>query len=340
MEAIPNASATHPPISRSANQPISHSHSEYEITLAPLRGVTGLPFRQSFCRHMAGLDRAVAPFIATVAGEKVKPEVLRPIDPATQPAGLPLIPQVIGKDPGQLRVMLRAMKALGYTDVDLNAGCPWPFVAKKGRGSGLLRNEEVLEAMLAVGCEELGAGHFSLKVRLGLTDASLLPHRMELINKFPLRELCIHPRTAAQMYEGTVDLDGFERCMKMAAMPVVYNGDIKTIDDFLRLKERFPSITRWMLGRGIVADPFLAESIRAGKACWDLERFKAWHTDILSIYAETSAGDHALLGHLKELWSYLVLNFRHGDRIWNTLKLTRTRAEFERALALFPLIRK
>ncbi len=309
------------------------------ITLAPLRGVTGLVFRQSFCRHMTGLDRAVAPFIATVAGDKVKPEILKGIDPSVQPEGLPLIPQVIGKDPHQLRVMLRAMKDLGYKDIDLNAGCPWPFVAKKGRGSGLLRNEEVLGEMLTVGCEELGAGHFSLKVRLGLTDSSLLPHRMNLINQFPLRELCIHPRTAAQMYEGSVDLEGFERCFAMAKMPVVYNGDIKRMEDVLRLQRRFPQIKDWMLGRGIVADPFLAESIRAGKTTWTVERFMAWHQDILETYAASSAGDHALLGHLKELWSYVSTTLHQGQRIWDTLKLTRTRAEFERALKIYPLRR-
>ena len=92
-----------------------------ELILAPLRGVTGLRFRQAFQAHLSGLDRAVAPFIATVQGPRVKPEILRGIDPTVQPDGLPLIPQVIGKDPAQLRVMLRAMKALGYADVDLNA---------------------------------------------------------------------------------------------------------------------------------------------------------------------------------------------------------------------------
>lgn len=311
-----------------------------EIILAPLRGVTGLPFRQSFCAHMTGLDRAVAPFIATVAGERVKPELLKSLDPAAQPAGLPLIPQVIGKDPHQLRVMLRAMKALGYCDVDLNAGCPWPFVAKKGRGSGLLRDDCALAAMLEAGCDELGPGHFSLKVRLGLDDASLLPHRMPTINAFPLRELCIHPRTAKQMYAGTVDLDSFERCLGLTALPVVYNGDIRTPGDLFRLRDRFPSVTRWMLGRGIVADPFLAESVRAGRDVWEKGRFLAWHADTLGRYAAESSGDHALLGHLKELWSYTVTALQNGDRLWSMLKVSRTRAEFERILSLFPIRRR
>lgn len=307
------------------------------LYLAPLRGVTGLTFRQAFVQHFQGLDLAVAPFIATTQGPKVKPEVLKSIDPTVQPVGLPLIPQVIGKSPEQLRVMLRAMQALGYTDVDLNAGCPWPFVAKKGRGSGLLKDEKVLAEMLAAGCEVLGEGHFSIKVRLGLEDKELLLKRLDTIQSFPLRELCVHPRTAKQMYEGSVDLDAFARVAERVTLPLVYNGDLRTFEDVQRLQARFPQIHRWMIGRGIVANPFLAESIVQGKDTRDMDRFKAWHETIVEGYAATSFGDHSLLGHLKELWSYLAPTFEHGDRLWDSLKLTRTRLEFTRVLSLTPL---
>ena len=96
-------------------------------------------------------------------------------------------------------------------------------------------------------------------------------------------------------------------------------------------------VNRWMLGRGIVANPFLAESIRAGKDTREMARFQAWHTDIVARYAENAPGDHALLGHLKELWSYLAPTFKQGDQLWNSLKITRTRDEFERVLRLIPL---
>lgn len=309
----------------------------HTICLAPLRGVTGLRFRQAFQQHMSGLDLAVAPFIATLQGDRVKPEILRGIEPSVQPAGLPLIPQVIGKDARQLRVMLQAMMALGYRQVDLNSGCPWPFVVKKGRGAGLLRDEKVLAEMLQTGCDVLGEGNFSIKVRLGVEDATLLKKRLPLIQQFPLRELCIHPRTAKQMYEGTVDLDAFEEVASICSLPLTYNGDIRTLADYQRIVARFPQITRWMLGRGIVANPFLAESIRAGKDTREMERFQAWHTDIVARYAENAPGDHALLGHLKELWSYLAPTFVQGEMLWNSIKIARTREEFERVLRLMPL---
>ena len=304
------------------------------LILAPLRGVTGLRFRQAFCAHMAGLDYAVAPFIATVPGNRIKPELLRGIEPTVQPPALPLIPQVIGKDPDQLRIMLSAIKELGYTDVDLNAGCPWPFVVKKGRGAGLLRDETRLCALLEVGCEVLGAGHFSLKVRLGIEDNTLLKKRLPAILSFPLRELCVHPRTARQMYTGSVNLDAFAEVAERCTLPLVYNGDIRSLSDFRRVQTRFPAIRRWMLGRGIVANPFLAESIRVGKDTRDLNRFHAWHADLFQRFAENTPGDHALLGHMKELWAYLAPTFVNGESLWDALKVSRTRAEFERVLAL------
>ena len=310
---------------------------EHTFILAPLRGVTDLAFRQAYCAHFGGLDLAVAPFIATVPGTRVKPELLRSILPERQPAGLPLLPQIIGKDPEQLRVMLRAMQALGYVDVDLNAGCPWPFVAKKGRGAGLLREGSTLEALLEVGCEVLGPGHFSLKVRLGLDSPDLLARRLPDICRFPLRELCVHPRTARQMYEGAVDLEAFARVAEACTLPLVYNGDLRSLADFDRLTARFPTLSRWMIGRGLVANPFLVESLRAGRDTRDLARFHAWHQTLLEAIAADAPGEHALIGHLKELWSYLAPTFANGERLWNSLKLARTRAEFQSLLSLFPL---
>ncbi len=310
---------------------------EHTFILAPLRGVTDLAFRQAYCAHFGGLDLAVAPFIATVPGTRVKPELLRSILPERQPAGLPLIPQIIGKDPEQLRVMLRAMQTLGYADVDLNAGCPWPFVAKKGRGAGLLREGSTLEALLEVGCEVLGPGHFSLKVRLGLDTPDLLARRLPDICRYPLRELCVHPRTARQMYEGAVDLEAFARVAEACPLPLVYNGDLRSLADFDRLTARFPRLSRWMIGRGLVANPFLVESLRAGRDTRDLARFHAWHQTLLEAIAADAPGEHALIGHLKELWSYLAPTFANGERLWNSLKLARTRAEFQSLLSLFPL---
>ena len=310
-----------------------------DLCLAPLRGVTVRTFRNLLAKWFEPPDRAVAPFIPTFAGAKVKPVLLRDVDPDFGQE-MPVVPQVIGKDPEQMRTLLRSFKALGYACADLNAGCPWPFVAKKGRGAGLLRDAETLARLLEAGCEEMPGG-FSVKVRLGMDKPGLLLERMELINAFPLREVAIHARTAKQMYEGRVQLDAFAEALAACRHPVVYNGDIRTAGDFRRLKARFPGVTRWMIGRGLATDPFLVERIQGGEGRpRDAARLKGFLDDSVALSAEELYGPASVLGRMKELWGYLHESLRQGDRVWNAVKICRTLDEYRRVVedsfAAFP----
>jgi tRNA-dihydrouridine synthase len=299
------------------------------LCLAPLRGVTVRTFRNLHAKWFMPPDRAVAPFIATVAGQKVKPALLQDVDPARGQA-VPVVPQVIGKDPAQLRTLLRAFKGLGYTCADLNAGCPWPFVVKKGRGAGLMRDAGAFAAMLEAGCEEMPDG-FSVKVRLGIDTPTLLAERMALINAFPLREVTIHARTAKQMYEGSVLLDDFAAAAALCRHPVVYNGDIRTRDDFLAMKTRFPGISRWMIGRGLAMNPFLIEEIKnAPPATREMHRLKSFLDDYLLACEDELHGPAPVLGRMKELWSYRHALFPHGARLWDAIKICRTLGEYRR----------
>ena len=289
-------------------------------------------FRNLFATWFEPPDRAVAPFIPTFAGEKVKPVLLQDVDPGFGQK-IPVVPQVIGKDPAQLRTLLRSFKSLGYTCADLNAGCPWPFVAKKGRGAGLMRDAAAFGRMLEVGCEEMPDG-FSVKVRLGMDKPDLLAQRMSIINAFPLREVAIHARTAKQMYEGMVMLEAFEVAASLCRHPVVYNGDIRTNRDYLRLKARFPGITRWMIGRGVATDPFLIERIRRKKtAARDPARLKGFLDDYVAVNTEELYGPASVLGRMKELWGYLHLSLKQGERIWVSVRICRTVDEYRRVVA-------
>ena len=102
----------------------------------------------------------------------------------------------------------------------------------------------------------------SIKLRTGLKSSNEALHLIPLFNRFDLDELIIHPRTAVQMYEGDVDLDMFERCLNLSRHGVVYNGDIYSTEDFNVLSGRFRQINSWMIGRGLIANPFLAEEIK------------------------------------------------------------------------------
>jgi tRNA-dihydrouridine synthase len=303
---------------------------DLDLCLAPLRGVTGESFRTVFCRHFGGVSRALAPFIPTVRGARIKPSLLAELRPERNRM-LPLIPQVIGKDPGELTSMLGAMREMGYACADLNAGCPWPMVARKGRGAGLLADAGVLRRMLDAGCTAMPGG-FSIKVRLGLRTPDLLAQRMELLNEYPLREVAIHPRTAQQMYEGRVDLAAFAACARLCRHPVVYNGDICTAADGETLKTLFPGIRRWMIGRGLLADPFLAERLRGACGGCDPARVRAFLDELLAVACAESPGEKPVLGRMKELWGYLAASFCRDGMLVKRIRLCHRLDEYRRTV--------
>lgn len=238
-----------------------------------------------------------------------------------------MTPQFIGKDPVALRECLEKVKAAGFETADLNAGCPYPMVRNKGRGSGLLRTPDVLRRMLEVGCEVMGAGKFSLKVRLGVDRPDELLGLMPIINEFPLRYLTVHARTARQMYEGKCDVERLREIEKLAKVPVVRNGDIP-----------MPEVSG---GRGQVSGVGCqASGIADGSRIMIGRGFVRWLgtredcKELLERYIAASQvelfGDASVLGRMKELISYWK-ELPQWKRRWNVIKICRSIDELKSA---------
>lgn len=238
-----------------------------------------------------------------------------------------MTPQFIGKDPVALRECLEKVKAAGFETADLNAGCPYPMVRNKGRGSGLLRTPDVLRRMLEVGCEVMGAGKFSLKVRLGVDRSDELLGLMPIINEFPLRYLTVHARTARQMYEGKCDVERLREVEKLAKVPVVRNGDIP-----------MPEVSG---GRGQVSGVGCqASGIADGSRIMIGRGFVRWLgtredcKELLERYIAASQvelfGDASVLGRMKELISYWK-ELPQWKRRWNVIKICRSIDELKSA---------
>lgn len=268
------------------------------LILAPLRGVTIRCFRDTFAKEIAeyGFTEAITPFITANAG--IDPLKDREICGTKHEARSTLLvtPQFIGKDPSALKFCLERIKSAGYTTADLNCGCPFPMVRNKGRGSGILRTPEVFESMLAVGCEVMGAGNFSIKARLGVEKKDELLKLMPIVNRYPLRYLTVHARTAKQMYEGDCDWSAAEKVISEAKVPVIRNGD----------RER-----DGMVGRAFVRYLGAREDAK----------------DLLLRYIESSqrelSGDCPVLGRMKELLSYWA-ELPRWHRRWNLIKICRS----------------
>ena len=302
-----------------------------QLSIAPLRGVTDRVFRDAFLRRFSGIDYAVAPFIPTVAGTTLPPKIFKDIAPRIMPAdetpagvpreNVPTIPQIIGKDPAQLRVMAAALRDLGFARMNLNCGCPWKLVSKKGRGCGLPEDENNFARMLEAGCESMPGG-FSIKIRLGMKEKTTLLKRAALIASFPLQEIIIHPRTGAQMYEGEADIGAFAEIYPLMRCPVVYNGDIKTRDDYERLTSRFPGLSGVMLGRGLIADPYLASDIKTGrKTPYNPRAVSEFVNEIFTLAPN--------LGRMKELWGFVHEYFENGAELLRSIRLAQTPEEYE-----------
>lgn len=278
------------------------------LWLAPLRGVTIRAFRVAFedAIREANFTGAIAPFIPANPGIRVNNRMLADLEPFPGTGDGPpftLVPQVITKDPPAMRELLKGLKDRGFTRADLNAGCPFPMIRRRGRGSGLFRTPDVLERLLEAGCEEMGSNRFSLKIRLGLERPDELLALLPMVNRYPLAVLTVHARTARQMYEGACEEAAFSAVEAASANPVMYNGDA-TVSDA-------PRFVRLMVGRSFV------RSLGA----------RADAADLLARYVEISrtelSGDAPVLGRMKELLSYWRETPRWG-RLWPVMKICRT----------------
>ncbi len=300
-----------------------------------MRGITTMHYRKAFIRHFQGLDIEMAPFIPTVSAERINPKLLKDVLPENN-SGLPLIPQLIGNKADDFVQMAIALHDLGYNEINWNLGCPHKPIRKKRRGSGLLPYPDSVDAILDQVCDRSPC-RISVKVRLGVSDPSELMALIPVLNKYPLSEVVIHPRTAEQMYDGTVDLDAFEDAYHNIDLPVCYNGDINDLSFFRALQSRFPEIDRFMLGRGLLTNPFLCEVIKSGDPKIEnaIERIAAFHSDVLASYEAILHGDHPVLGKMKEFWTYQSTHLSNGRNMFKKLKKTQRLSTYKAIVAEF-----
>ena len=283
------------------------------LILAPLRGVTIRTFRSIFAPELAegGFTEAVTPFIpANLGVDPLKDRELR--DGGGGSERLLVTPQFIGKDPSALRFCLQRVRDAGYSTADINCGCPYPMVRNKGRGSGLMRTPALLMRMIETGCEIMGPGRFSVKIRLGVDNPGELLALLPDIDSFPLRFLTVHARTARQMYDGACDGEMFARVAAgLKNVPVVCNGDIPFPPS--------PSDCPLMIGRSFIRN--LGERTNIGER--------------LAEYIDASLaelhGDRPVLGRMKELMAYWkdLPRWRHR---WQIAKLARSVEELRSVL--------
>ncbi|MDA8161179.1 MAG: tRNA-dihydrouridine synthase family protein [Desulfobacteraceae bacterium] len=298
------------------------------IILAPVMGITDHLYRTAFARHFTGVEGAMAPFVSSVRARSVRPGYLKDLLPAHNQL-LPLVPQILSNDPDDFLFLARLIRDLGYPVVNWNLGCPSPTVVNKRRGSGLLPFPDDIRRFLDLVTAGLPAGALSIKLRLGLNQADEIEALWPALNSYPLAQVIVHPRLGRQLYAGQVDLAAFDRCQAHCRHHLVYNGDIRTGEDFQDRRRRFPGIESWMLGRGLLSDPFLAAELQTFhnpslKCHRDIAIVKQFHAELYEGYRRVLSGPAHLLDRMKGHWQYLAENFVHPDQTRKTIHKTKT----------------
>jgi tRNA-dihydrouridine synthase len=290
--------------------------------MAPLKGFTDHLFRNTFADHFGGFDLAVAPFIASKKDNKIKKKYVKDVLPENN-TRLPIVPQILSKAAQDFTVLANYLYDLGYPTVNWNLGCPYPAVANKMRGCGILpytnRIHEFLDDVFG-GLK----GSLSIKIRLGWRSSDDIFRLIPVLNQFPLAELIIHPRTGVQRYEGDIDFKAFEQCLAIIEHPIVYNGDVRTPEVFKMLSRRFVGVSRWMIGRWCLANPFLPLIIKTGKDDIrdKLLRLKQFHAALFEAYSRSLEGPARVLNKMKGLWRYFALLFEDCDPDLQKIKKT------------------
>ncbi len=285
-----------------------------------------------YTRLFGGIDKLFTAFFTSVYHDKKLKRRVHDLE-KREFHRTPVVPQILSKDAGELIRFAKICRRHGYDEINWNLGCPFPRVANKQRGSGLLPYPEKVSEILDAVMPEIPI-RLSIKCRLGYRNEQEIMQLIPVFNRYPLSEVIIHARIGKQLYKGNVHTGFFEKAAETSKIPAGYNGDIFTADDFYVFRERFRGVTRWMIGRGVLCDPFLPLDIRgsgtSGKRTPMVNRYV---NELYYGYRKAMNDRLQALNRMKELWSYLALSFNHPVKVFGLIKKAKSFDDYEYAVS-------
>ena len=293
---------------------------------APLDGITKVVFRRVWAAHFGGADRYFIPFFSPTDQHILTDWDRREIDPANN-GGLPLVPQVMTCRAKDFLWAAEVVADMGYTEVNLNLGCPSGTVTAKGKGAGFLAKPEELDRFFDQVFSKVRMP-VSVKTRLGIQEPEEFARLLEIYNRYPIACLTIHARVQKEKYRGPVHLDAFAQALAESRNPVCYNGDLRTAAEVEALSQRFPSVEAVMIGRGAVADPALLRKLRGGPAATK-EELQAFTQDLYRAYQAFYGQVGTAAQRMREVWFYLIHLFENADRLNKKLRRFKNPGEYE-----------
>lgn len=288
---------------------------------APMEGLTDRVYRRLHHQYFGGVDRYYMPFLSPTAHKALTTREALELPPADS-VPFEAVPQVLTKVPEDFFWMAQQCRDRGYREVNLNLGCPSGTVVSKGKGSGMLADIDALDRFLDAVFENAPLP-VSVKTRLGLTEPEEFPALLEVFNRYPIRELIVHPRVRKAFYKGPVQMDFFRFCLENSKNPVCYNGNLCSINQIQAFSAEFPQVEAVMIGRGLIGDPGML--VPGGTGAQTLEAFM---TKLLEAYTAEFGGARNAMFRMKEHWSYLIHRFEGSEKLWKRLRKTTDLAEY------------
>ena len=266
---------------------------------APLEGITDSIFRKLHSKYFPGIDRYYTPFLSPTVHRGLTAREAREI-PNADTLTYEAVPQLLTKVPEDFLWLAGVCKDLGYKEVNLTTGCRSGTVTAKGKGSGMLRDLQALEAFLDEIYEKAPLP-ISIKTRIGFYEKDEFPAILELYNRYPIKELTIHPRIRAQFYKGAVDMECFQYAHENSKNPLCYNGDLISLKKVQAFEAAFPQVESVMIGRGLVGDPGM---LSPGGT--DMAALEAFYDELFAVYTDVFGGTRNAMFRLKENWRHLL----------------------------------
>lgn len=307
--------------------------SGFKIYFAPLQESTDYIYRGAHAKFFGGVDKYFAPYIMRQNDGTVKTSHLRDIK-SDNNQGYHFIPQILAGNSADFIFLARMLQDNGYNEINWNLGCPYPMVTNKGLGSGLLPYPERIKTILEESLPNINC-KISVKMRTGLQSHDDIFKIIDVLNEFPLSEIILHPRYGKQLYRGEPDETIFAKVHKSLNHSLIYNGDIESIGNLNRLKHLFGDIKTWMIGRGILKNPFLPVLLKNGilpEREKKAETFRNFHEEIFFKYSTLLSGSSHLLMRMEKFWSYFCFEFPDPHKTFKRIKKAANLVKYESAV--------